>query len=108
MPKRWLQSVVLVLVAALLAGSQCYASCLASACAKTSHCHHEKTASHCPHQHSAINSADSVTANHLEPFAFSAPAFQITPQPLLIAPTLNFRIQTERSAPPGLGTTLRI
>ena len=65
MLSRWCRSLALLITAALLLNSQCYAACALSACAATdctSHCHHHKSHSKntdfsqlCHVQYSVVN-----------------------------------------------------
>jgi hypothetical protein len=68
--QRWLKSLTLVLVAALLLASQCNAMCAVSACtassSRASHCHHHSEKGNgsgqaCQHRHSEFFSPEGST-----------------------------------------------
>jgi hypothetical protein len=110
--RRLLHAIALLTVAALLAGTQCSAQCLASICdAQTNACPHSHGKSHsdCTHSHVQISKAD--RAPDLLPLMLdviaAVPRVNVMPV-LIVASPLDGNSSPPGSKPASLFSILRI
>jgi len=111
--KRCFQIVVMVLVGALLANSQCYAYCSTAACTsslagKTAPCHHHHHRSNgqpenaCLHHHSQLSGPQSGTdlAKQAAGIAIQLPSALLSVHSVFIAPAQELWIKLDPAPPP--------